>query len=347
MSRPSSLHSLSGSTTSPAKTPLQLLSDKLARLDPRRQAGVLLDAVHDELLTPRQALNRWPMGPETSVADPSLDAAYQLLWHLEADETNQQQDAFYLDAQLTLLKQVADCLMQGQALPKHILALYTAGSPVRFYYDRSGYVMLPWDTAQMALQDCAKQLLGLLGYFQQAWQQVRPSFELLMPALSASSPSAAAKGEPPLRAEDEGTAAKAATAGTRTLSQPNPVAVSPIAVKPVAGWPSGASQRLGQNVGNSMGQRASQPAGQPAAGVPLPRPLAIPQKPLPTVKAGLNTKASGGIKPLTLPGGQTQAALFLTTANSLRPSGTPFLFSPPVGLPLNRPNPGRPVPNPS
>jgi len=90
----------------------------------RRQAGDLLNAVFDEALTPRQAINQWPNLPGQPEPDPSMAAAYQALWHFEADETQQQTTVFYLDVQLDVLLSMARMLSQGLALPEALLAHY-------------------------------------------------------------------------------------------------------------------------------------------------------------------------------------------------------------------------------
>jgi hypothetical protein len=98
----------------------------------RKQAAVLLEAVLDERLEPRLAINRWP---ETAdCPDSSLDVAYQALWYFESDEERQKSELFYMDAQLELLKQIAGFLEQGQALPAYMHQVYSPESRVRFFY---------------------------------------------------------------------------------------------------------------------------------------------------------------------------------------------------------------------
>ncbi|MGE0201842.1 MAG: hypothetical protein AB7P76_12870 [Candidatus Melainabacteria bacterium] len=90
----------------------------------RCQVGSLLMAVLDEETTALSALTHWP-GIQTE--DPSVQVAYQMLWHFEADEEEQQQQEFYMDAQWELLFQTARYLLQGDALPGHLLAAYREG----------------------------------------------------------------------------------------------------------------------------------------------------------------------------------------------------------------------------
>jgi hypothetical protein len=123
----------------------------------RMKAGQLLEAVIDETLEPRMAINRWP--ESSDFPDASLDCAYLALWHFEADEFQQQTELFYMDAQLELLRQIAEHLKAGRDLPPHILRTYApAASRVRFFYPRS-----LWADTQ-----------HLLSVF---WNQVRAIFE--------------------------------------------------------------------------------------------------------------------------------------------------------------------------
>ena len=125
-------------------------------IERRQQAAQLLDLVLDEQLEPRRAINRWPeMG---AAFDPSLEAAYQALWHFEADEDRHKQEVFYLDAQLELLKQMAGTLRQGHALPKYMTQAYSPDTHIRFFYGG------PF------LQEL---LQGLRNCVQSAWQGIR------------------------------------------------------------------------------------------------------------------------------------------------------------------------------
>lgn len=101
----------------------------------RQRVAQLLEAILDERIEPRIAINRWP--EPTKEIDPSVDCAYQALWHFEADEDKQKSELFYMDAQLELLRQIARHLQGGQDLPPHILALYRGKKGVRFFKDVS------------------------------------------------------------------------------------------------------------------------------------------------------------------------------------------------------------------
>lgn len=104
------------------------------------------------------ALNRWPLAVGKSLADEdaSLLAAYQILWHFEADETEQQTQPFYLDAQLQLLSQVAQCLAQGQELPVYILKSYPAEHHPSYYASKT-----LWQSAQELLLQPISRLMQL------------------------------------------------------------------------------------------------------------------------------------------------------------------------------------------
>lgn len=124
------------------------------QLERRQRAAQLLEAVIDEAIEPRIAINRWPESPD--VPDPSVDCAYLALWHFEADETQQKTEVFYMDAQLELLRQVTSHLKMGRDLPPHILRTYIPAPPVRFYYPGSiwaaiqRYAMGLWQQGQHA-----------------------------------------------------------------------------------------------------------------------------------------------------------------------------------------------------
>jgi hypothetical protein len=106
-------------------------------LQARVKAGQLLDQVLDEVITPRQALNRWPSA--SGLDDPSLASAYQALWHFESDEEQQKTIVYYLDAQIELLKQMSRMLMAGKALPLYMERPYPRTMRVRVYQSEFDY----------------------------------------------------------------------------------------------------------------------------------------------------------------------------------------------------------------
>ena len=127
----------------------------------RLKAAQLIDAVIEERLEPRLAINRWPESQK--LPDPSMDCAYLALWHFEADEVQQQTEVFYLDAQLELLRQIADHLRADRNLPPYILRTYQpVAGPVRFFHARS-----VWADSIHILNVFWSQLKGI---FNQAFQ---------------------------------------------------------------------------------------------------------------------------------------------------------------------------------
>ncbi len=133
-------------------------------LEKRQRAAQLLEAVLDERIEPRIAINRWPESIEPP--DPSLNCAYQALWHFEADEDKQQSEVFYMDAQLELLRQITGFLKKGQDLPAYMLQMYAVQQPVRFFYNR------PWLEDSQALLHLTWRTF--LRFWRQTWQLCLP-----------------------------------------------------------------------------------------------------------------------------------------------------------------------------
>lgn len=113
---------------------------RFASLSQRQQAARLLLDVIEERVEARVAINAWP---ETSLVpnsqpDLSLDAAYQALWHFEADEHRHKTELFYLDAQLELLRQMVRFLQEDRDLPLYIQNTYLkTPMTTRFFYARA------------------------------------------------------------------------------------------------------------------------------------------------------------------------------------------------------------------
>lgn len=109
----------------------------------RQLAGQLLLDVFDEILTPRQGINRWPV---VRGRDRSLDTAYQALLHFEADEKQQREIPFYMDAQLELIRQMGGQLVKGQELPVYMLAAYDEELREHWsgWYDEKVVLLTPW-----------------------------------------------------------------------------------------------------------------------------------------------------------------------------------------------------------
>jgi hypothetical protein len=133
-------------------------------LDKRQRAAQLIEAVLDERIEPRIAINRWP--ESTTLPDASMFCAYQALWHFEADEEKHRSEMFYLDAQLELLRQIACFLKQGKDLPPYIIRMYSADHQTRFYYYRSWWE----DSIHLLLQAWLRFIL----FWRQTWQLCLP-----------------------------------------------------------------------------------------------------------------------------------------------------------------------------
>lgn len=121
------------------------MTHDMAQVKRRQQAAQLLEDVLDERLTAQVAINRWP-SPEDQ-KDPSLHCAFLALWHLEADEVQQQTEIYYMDAQLELLRQMSNYLKAGKDLPDYMLANYIKRPWIRFYLDQS-----LWKDYQLRIQ---------------------------------------------------------------------------------------------------------------------------------------------------------------------------------------------------
>jgi hypothetical protein len=96
---------------------------------------MLVNNLLDESLSPRQVINTWP-APYPS-GDRSLDAIYQMVWHVEADENQQAQEPLYLDTQLASLELAYWALRQNRDLPETILLAYPAKPLGRFYTEKA------------------------------------------------------------------------------------------------------------------------------------------------------------------------------------------------------------------
>lgn len=87
----------------------------------RKQASALIEAVIADEISPRAALNTWPLlGNE----DSSVRCAYTMLWFYESDEERHHRELFYSDIQIQALKEVCQYLKQGAPLPNALLQEY-------------------------------------------------------------------------------------------------------------------------------------------------------------------------------------------------------------------------------
>jgi hypothetical protein len=140
--------------------------DDEARTARRRQAAWLLEAVLEERMEARLAINRWPEPfpdcPPEERADPSLDAAYQALWYFESDEERHHTEMFYLDAQLELLRQMAVFLKEGRDLPAYIRQAYSPEHHLSFYYPQSW-----WESLR---QELKQQIAAWVSAWKRVWK---------------------------------------------------------------------------------------------------------------------------------------------------------------------------------
>lgn len=99
----------------------QALLTESQRQAARRQVAAVLEKVYWEEWTPLQGLARWPV---PGGQDDSIDIAFTALAYLEGDEDRQQEDIYWLDAQLSWLSTLQGLLSEGAPLPKSVLDLY-------------------------------------------------------------------------------------------------------------------------------------------------------------------------------------------------------------------------------
>lgn len=144
-----------------ALPPVMAFAQVQGKAAKRQRAAQLLEAVIQEEVEPRLAINRWPETLDEPV-DPSLECAFQALWHFEADEDKQQSEIFYMDAQLELLRQMAQFLKEGKDLPAYMLRMYSPQNKVRFFY-----LIPPWEEGKRLLRQYGQEVKET---WQAAWQ---------------------------------------------------------------------------------------------------------------------------------------------------------------------------------
>ncbi len=115
----------------------------------RKQASILVEAVLDEEISARAALNSWPReGNE----DASVGCAYTMLWYFEADEDRHHLEVYYLDAQIQLFREVINYLKQGQSLPDALIQEYKDKfAPSELHYAKIWQDPIKWLQQQMNL----------------------------------------------------------------------------------------------------------------------------------------------------------------------------------------------------
>lgn len=136
-------------------TPYQTPTTDSETTQNRIRAGELIEAVIDERMEPRVALNHWP--DVYTGQDKVLDIAYQSLWHFEADEDRQKTEMFYMDAQLELLKQISNRLKKGEELPQYFDNQYDPAMLADFYRPKT-----PVTDVKLLAKDLGKYYLNAL-----------------------------------------------------------------------------------------------------------------------------------------------------------------------------------------
>ena len=91
------------------------------RIACRKQVAALLNAVLEEIISARDAINCWPAFCNE---DSSVQCAYTMLWYWEADEDRRWQEMMYSDVQLQQLSDVAKILNLGLPLPDSLKTEY-------------------------------------------------------------------------------------------------------------------------------------------------------------------------------------------------------------------------------
>lgn len=87
----------------------------------RKKVSSLIFDVLTHKISVLDALREFPK----NLADPTLNAAFHALVHLEADEDLRNNDANYKDEQDMYLEDIANILSQGNALPLNIIDEYS------------------------------------------------------------------------------------------------------------------------------------------------------------------------------------------------------------------------------
>lgn len=86
----------------------------------RKEVSRLIYRVLAETLCVREAILNFPK----DVNDPSIQASYHALVHLEADEDLRRRDSLYKDEQDEYLEMLAVTLQKGETLPQNVITSY-------------------------------------------------------------------------------------------------------------------------------------------------------------------------------------------------------------------------------
>ncbi len=89
-------------------------------LQDRKKVSELIFDVLTNKISVLEALRDFPK----NLGDPTLDAAFHALVHLEADEDLRKKDALYRDEQDMYLEDIANILSEGNALPCNVIEEY-------------------------------------------------------------------------------------------------------------------------------------------------------------------------------------------------------------------------------
>ena len=89
-------------------------------LQDRKKVSELIFDVLTNKISVLEALRDFPK----NLGDPTLDAAFHALVHLEADEDLRKKDVLYRDEQDMYLEDIANILSEGNALPCNVIEEY-------------------------------------------------------------------------------------------------------------------------------------------------------------------------------------------------------------------------------
>ena len=109
----------------------------------RKKVSELIFEVLTKNISVLQALKEYPK----NLGDPTLNAAFHALVHLEADEDIRNSDANYRDEQDMYLEDIANILAEGNALPCNVIEEYN-----KYYKDSLIYPNIDIKTVFMRLK---------------------------------------------------------------------------------------------------------------------------------------------------------------------------------------------------
>ncbi len=109
----------------------------------RKKVSELIFEVLTKNISVLQVLKEYPK----NLGDPTLNAAFHALVHLEADEDIRNSDANYRDEQDMYLEDIANILAEGNALPCNVIEEYN-----KYYKDSLIYPNIDKKTVFMRLK---------------------------------------------------------------------------------------------------------------------------------------------------------------------------------------------------